>query len=305
MCRRSCGRLPSPVVDQRTARRQFCACRYPPSGAGNSSWSGWRPCAHDSHDRPHEVGQRHETRPAALGRRALDHRAGPTGLRHRSLHQQRGIRHRHHVPHPQPPQLTEAHARQPQHEGDIGVPSCQRALCLDHPEQLAPAGTDRSPPPSPFASPGVAAAHRRPARWQVDEFGPRTGTVRGESSSPEPLSAPSATPPGPSRTARPALPNTDEIGSRPNAGRMCTFRALTSDSQARTETWPRRASRNSSASSRTVIRPAPGATNSPEISSRFCSVSHRTASPLRSKVRSATVTPLYFTLTRHVPYGVL
>ncbi len=98
---------------------------------------------------------------------------------------------------------------------------------------------------------------------------------------------------------------TDEMGSRPNAGTMCTRSALSSDSHARTETWPIRASRYSSASSRTVIRPAAGETNSPEMSSRFCSVSHRVASPLRSKLRSATTTPRYFTWTRHVPWGVL
>ena len=68
---------------------------------------------------------------------------------------------------------------------------------------------------------------------------------------------------------------------------------------------PCRASRYSSASSATVIRPAAGETNSPEMRSRFCSVSHRTASPLRWNVRSATTTLRYFTLTRHCPFGRL
>ena len=82
---------------------------------------------------------------------------------------------------------------------------------------------------------------------------------------------------------------------------MWTRSALSSDSHARTDTCPCRESRYSSASSRTVIFPADGETNSPESRSRFCSISQRTASPLRWNVRSATTTLRYFTWTRHVP----
>ena len=82
---------------------------------------------------------------------------------------------------------------------------------------------------------------------------------------------------------------------------MCTRSALSSDSQARTDTCPWRESVYSSASSRTVIHPAAGETHSADCRSRFSSNSHRSASPFRSNVLSATTTLRNFTLTRHVP----